>query len=76
MPLSPTLGYYGVFLYHLFYTCAFFGLMGVLFSSILDWYFYGFWTVPFIGNFHFNVILGKFILLSLLLLRNKYSFDH
>ena len=43
-----------------FALCAFYGGMGLLIGCIIDFYFYGFFEVlPFLGNFHFNVILGK-----------------
>jgi hypothetical protein len=39
--------------------CALFGIFGIGLSLIVDWYFYGFWTLPFLGSLHFNVILGE-----------------
>mmetsp|Transcript_13651 Transcript_13651/g.29149 ORF Transcript_13651/g.29149 Transcript_13651/m.29149 type:complete len:830 (+) Transcript_13651:248-2737(+) len=39
--------------------CAAFGLLGVLIGCCVDRWAYGFWAVPFLGNFHFNVILGN-----------------
>lgn len=44
---------------YLVYTCALSGILGILFCTLIDWYFYGFWTIPFLGSFHFNVLLGK-----------------
>jgi len=41
--------------------CAFFGILGLLLSCLVDRYYYGFWAIPFLGNFHFNIILGKFV---------------
>jgi phosphatidylinositol glycan class B len=38
--------------------CAFFGMLGLLLSCLVDRYYYGFWALPFLGNFHFNVLLG------------------
>lgn len=43
----------------LFGTCALFGMMGVIIGCCIDRFFYGFWAIPFLGNIHFNVILGK-----------------
>lgn len=40
--------------------CAAFGLLGVLIGCCVDRWAYGFWAVPFLGNFHFNVMLGEF----------------
>ena len=42
----------------LFGLCAANGLLGVLLGFCVDRYFFGFWAVPFLGNFHFNAILG------------------
>ena len=39
--------------------CALWGLVGIGLSLIVDRCFYGFWTVPFLGSLHFNVILGE-----------------
>mmetsp|Transcript_310 Transcript_310/g.449 ORF Transcript_310/g.449 Transcript_310/m.449 type:complete len:598 (+) Transcript_310:130-1923(+) len=38
--------------------CASYGLVGLLFSMVVDRYFYNFWTLPVLGNLHFNVIEG------------------
>lgn len=40
-------------------TCAVFGLLGIFLACMVDRYFYGFWTIPFLGSFHFNVVLGN-----------------
>ena len=45
--------------YHLFGLCAFFGFIGILLGCLVDRLIYGFWAVPFLASFHFNVILGK-----------------
>ncbi len=39
--------------------CAPFGLFGVILGCCIDRWFYGFWAIPFLGNIHFNVLLGK-----------------
>jgi Alg9-like mannosyltransferase family len=46
-------------LYYLVMPCALFGLVGIGLSLIVDRYFYGFWTIPFLGSLHFNVIQGE-----------------
>ena len=47
-------------LYHIWNLCAIYGALGMLIGCAIDWYFYGsFGAIPFLGNFHFNVILGK-----------------
>lgn len=38
--------------------CALFGLTGIGCAMVVDSLFFGFWAVPFLGNFHFNVILN------------------
>ena len=43
----------------LFGLCACFGFLGVLFGTLLDRVFYGFWALPFLGSIHFNVIQGN-----------------
>jgi GPI mannosyltransferase 3 len=40
-------------------TCALFGGLGIGIACVVDRYFYGFWTIPFLGSFHFNVLLGN-----------------
>jgi GPI mannosyltransferase 3 len=45
-------------LWFLIFPCATFGLVGILIGALIDRIFFGFWTIPFLGNFHFNVILG------------------
>ena len=43
----------------LFGLCFHFGLLGVILGCCIDRWFYGFWAIPFLGNIHFNVLLGK-----------------
>jgi hypothetical protein len=43
---------------YLFGVCALFGLLGLLSTFVLDRIMYGFWAIPMLGNFHFNVIQG------------------
>lgn len=43
----------------LFGLCVQFGLLGVILGCCIDFCFYGFWAIPFLGNIHFNVLLGK-----------------
>ncbi|KAL7551850.1 hypothetical protein ACHAWF_015051 [Thalassiosira exigua] len=38
--------------------CATHGAIGILLGCCIDRWFYGFWAIPFLGNIHFNVILG------------------
>lgn len=45
-------------LYHLWHMCLVSGAMGVFLGCILDRIYYGFWAIPFLGSFHFNVLLG------------------
>ncbi|CAB9497012.1 GPI mannosyltransferase 3 [Seminavis robusta] len=40
-------------------TCAVFGAMGIGIACVVDYCVYGFWTIPFLGSFHFNVLLGN-----------------
>ena len=42
--------------------CALFGALGIFLACGIDRYFYGFWTIPFLGSFHFNVVLGNSLL--------------
>lgn len=42
----------------LFELCAVNGLLGVALGCCVDRWVYGFWAIPFLGNFHFNAILG------------------
>jgi phosphatidylinositol glycan class B len=44
---------------YLILPCATFGLTGLFISMLVDKWFFGFWTLPFLGNFHFNVILNN-----------------
>ncbi|KAL3815480.1 hypothetical protein ACHAXA_000717 [Cyclostephanos tholiformis] len=39
--------------------CVPFGFFGVLMGCCIDRWFYGFWAIPFLGNIHFNVLLGQ-----------------
>ena len=39
--------------------CVPFGSIGVALGCCVDRWFYGFWAIPFLGNIHFNVLLGK-----------------
>jgi GPI mannosyltransferase 3 len=43
---------------YLFGICALFGSFGLGITLVLDRMMYGFWVVPVLGNFHFNVIQG------------------
>lgn len=43
----------------IFCPCALFGLLGIIAAALVDRLFYGFWTIPFLGNIHFNVISGN-----------------
>jgi GPI mannosyltransferase 3 len=45
------------FALYLVFPCATFGLAGIVVAMCVDWYFFGFWTMPFLGNFHFNAVL-------------------
>lgn len=42
----------------LFGLCALYGAVGVFLGCCIDRIMYGFWAIPFLGNFHFNVLLG------------------
>lgn len=42
----------------LFGLCAINGMLGVVLGCSVDRWLFGFWAVPFLGNFHFNVVLG------------------
>lgn len=44
---------------YLILPCAVFGLAGLALAMAVDRRFFGLWTVPFLGNFHFNVILDR-----------------
>jgi len=39
--------------------CAWWGVLGILGSCLLDRFFYGFWAAPFLASFHFNVWEGN-----------------
>jgi GPI mannosyltransferase 3 len=43
---------------YLLWPCAAFGVAGIATSVVLDRVMYGFWTVPFLGLIHFNVVLN------------------
>lgn len=47
------------FLRYLLEICAFFGALGIAIACLVDKYFYGFWTLPFLGSLHFNVLQGN-----------------
>jgi hypothetical protein len=47
---------------YLFRVCALPGLSGLAITLLLDRFMFGFWAIPFLGNIHFNVILGRSIL--------------
>lgn len=42
---------------YLMLPCAGMGLIGIAICMVVDHAYYGFWTIPFLGNFHFNAIL-------------------
>ena len=44
---------------YLFGMCALPGFLGFVSTLLLDKVMYGFWAIPVLGNFHFNVIQGK-----------------
>ncbi len=46
--------------YYLLHLCILPGLAGVIVGCIVDRIFYGFWAIPFLGSFHFNVLLGTY----------------
>ena len=46
-------------LLYLFGICALPGFLGFASTLLLDKAMYGFWAIPVLGNFHFNVIQGK-----------------
>ena len=45
---------------YLILVCASAGLLGLTLTILLDRFMYGFWAIPFLGNIHFNVILGGY----------------
>lgn len=47
----------GEIVQYLFVPCALFGLAGLGVGLVVDRLMFGFWTLPFMGNFHFNVVL-------------------
>mmetsp|Transcript_8124 Transcript_8124/g.15296 ORF Transcript_8124/g.15296 Transcript_8124/m.15296 type:complete len:651 (-) Transcript_8124:46-1998(-) len=44
--------------YHFCNVC-FYGATGVVIGCVVDRCFYGFWAMPFLGSFHFNVLQGN-----------------
>ena len=46
-------------LFFLIRICAVNGILGIAIACLVDRYFYGFWAIPFLGSFHFNVMLGN-----------------
>lgn len=38
--------------------CAGCGILGMVVPLLVDRVFFGFWALPFLGNFHFNALLG------------------
>ena len=48
--------------YTVFNLCALYGAIGLLIACMIDWYFYDMIVIPFLGNFHFNVILGMYFM--------------
>ena len=46
-------------LLYLFVPCAAFGALGITLAMVVDFNFFGIWTLPFLGNFHFNVVLDR-----------------
>jgi GPI mannosyltransferase 3 len=50
--------WFATFATYLLWPCAAFGLAGIATSVVLDRIMYGFWTVPFLGLIHFNVVLN------------------
>ncbi len=38
--------------------CGLYGMLGVAFGCIIDYFFYGYISVPFVSNTYFNAILG------------------
>ena len=43
----------------LLFNCAICGILGISLTMVIDRALYGFWCIPFLGNFHFNVMLGR-----------------
>jgi phosphatidylinositol glycan class B len=44
---------------YLFFPCALFGLLGIGVALLVDYWFFAFPALPFLGNFHFNVLLDN-----------------
>jgi GPI mannosyltransferase 3 len=63
MPMGIILGLRGQSILgkmsYLIAPCAFFGGLGLAVAMWIDYNFFGFWTIPFLGNFHFNVVLDN-----------------
>ena len=51
---------YNVMFLTLFRLCALYGAAGITLGCLIDRLMYGFWAIPFLGNFHFNVLLGEY----------------
>lgn len=45
--------------YYLWNVCIIPAIIGVIIGCIIDRHYYGFWAIPFLGNFHFNVLLDN-----------------
>lgn len=45
-------------LHTFFGLCVTYGIIGIILGCCIDRWFYGFWAIPFLGNIHFNVLLG------------------
>jgi phosphatidylinositol glycan class B len=46
------------FIRHLLSPCALYGLVGLVLSLLVDRLCFGYWVLPFLGNFYFNVVEG------------------
>ena len=46
-------------IYYIWRLCIVCGAFGVAIGCVVDRYFYGIWAIPFLGSFHFNVLLGE-----------------
>ena len=44
--------------------CGLYGMLGVVFGCIIDYFFYGHISIPFVSNTYFNAILGTTFLLK------------
>ena len=63
--------YYNM-LHTLFGLCAMYGLLGLFLGCCVDRWAYGFWAIPFLGNFHFNVVLGRSLCVAALFCNSIY----